>query len=508
MKKLFTYLLAFTAVTSVFSCSESDEPDEPVPGPTITWASNPDFNKVDITDEMDVKIQVDAPAGIKTFKVAVDSDTLNTMGITEIDLIEPNENIKPFMDFILGNAGSPKDKPSYTLDISTLVPMINGLTTEESDHKFTVRIVDKNDQTATKTAVFHRVAVPKPDKDGIKTDLWANSATVQLTMEAETVEYREEGTEAWIAAKDGGNGKEWKIEPEWVKATDSPAGDADVWKPKEGTGVFAGRTYELKIDGKMSDVKIECKAGQTIPNGDMSGWSKKTMGNTELPYPNESSDNGFWDSGNNMVSQKLCEEESEGNGVAKLKPSLVLGSIFAAGNLFIGDFEMSGFTGSVKFGKKHSWVARPKALRIIYKSKVGRIDKVGSNDPLKENFTIDKSNPENNPADTARVFAAVVDWAEQHTVTSGLTAPTGVWDPCTAKNVDEGDIIGFASLYITDSKEKFTTVEIPFYWYDTSAKPGADNYSIVISCATNKRGDYMTGCSTNELYIDKFEWVY
>lgn len=158
MKNLFTYLLAFVAVTTVISCSKSDESEEPVPGPTITWASNPDFNKVDITDEMDVKIKVDAPAGIKTFKVAVESEALKAMSITELDLIEPGSDIETIVKMIWGNAGSPKDKTSYTLDISNLVPMINVLTQEESDHTFTVTVEDMNDQKATQTAVFHRVA--------------------------------------------------------------------------------------------------------------------------------------------------------------------------------------------------------------------------------------------------------------------------------------------------------------------------------------------------------------
>lgn len=168
MKRFFTYLLAFAAVTTVISCSKSDGPEEPLPGPTITWATNPDFKPLDITDKMDVKIKVDAPAGIKTFKVAIESDALKDLGITEIDLIEPDENIKPFMDQILGNAGSPKDKTSYSLDLSTIVPLINGLTHEESDHKFTVRIVDKNDQTATRTAVFRRIAEHNSDNYALK----------------------------------------------------------------------------------------------------------------------------------------------------------------------------------------------------------------------------------------------------------------------------------------------------------------------------------------------------
>ena len=177
MKKFFTYLLAFAAVTTVISCSKDDGPEEPLPGPTITWESNPDFDKMDITDKMDVKIKVEAPAGIKTFKVSVESEALKDLGITEIDLIEPDENIKPFMDLILGNAGSPKNKTEYSLDLSTLVPLINGLTNEESDHTFTVTVGDNNDQTATKTAVFHRVAEEISDQDftetvsGVKFDM-------------------------------------------------------------------------------------------------------------------------------------------------------------------------------------------------------------------------------------------------------------------------------------------------------------------------------------------------
>ena len=169
MKKFFTYLLAFAAVATVISCSKSDGPEEPLPGPKITWESNPDFDKMDITDKMDVKIKVEAPAGIKTFKVSVESEALKDLGITEIDLIEPDENIKPFMDLILGNAGSPKNKTEYSLDLSTLVPLINGLTNEESDHTFTVTVGDNNDQTATKTAVFHRVAEETSGQDFTET---------------------------------------------------------------------------------------------------------------------------------------------------------------------------------------------------------------------------------------------------------------------------------------------------------------------------------------------------
>ena len=54
-----------------------------------------------------------------------------------------------------------------------------------------------------------------------------------------------------------------------------------------------------------------------------------------------------------------------------------------------------------------------------------------------------------------------------------------------------------------------TELILPISWYDkTAANPKASNFSLVISCATSMRGDYLTGCSTNLMYVDDFEWVY
>ena len=76
--------------------------------------------------------------------------------------------------------------------------------------------------------------------------------------------------------------------------------------------------------------------------------------------------------------------------------------------------------------------------------------------------------------------------------------------------LEEGAILGYASQYITESTtgESFVELVIPFNWYDTAAKPTEGNYSIVISCAASSLGDYLTGCSTNKLWVDNFKFVY
>ena len=160
---------------------------------------------------------------------------------------------------------------------------------------------------------------------------------------------------------------------------------------------------------------------------------------------------------------------------------------------------MSGTTsGTASFGQEYDWTARPASLKVTYKANVGKIDFVGSSD---DSSLTGKQ-------DTTRIYAVVIDWTKQHSVTSGLGTPSGMWDPSTVTSLDEGAILGYAILDITADQETFTDAEIPFVWYNTEKKPTEGNYSVVISCATSKRGDYLTGCSTNELWVDNFAWGY
>lgn len=69
---------------------------------------------------------------------------------------------------------------------------------------------------------------------------------------------------------------------------------------------------------------------------------------------------------------------------------MVLGFVFAPGNMFTGDFDYSGFSGTVNFGKPYAWTARPRALKVRYKAQIGKIDKVGSYDPTERPIRISR----------------------------------------------------------------------------------------------------------------------
>lgn len=475
--------------TCTFRCPAAETPE--YAAPTAEWVGHSFDEPMELAAVMDVKINISAPAGFKEFTVTVESAPLNGMGISSIDMVNPGD-MASVVSMILGSQDI-TTATTLNLDLSSLVPMILALNPEnDSDHKFTFSVVDKAEQSLTETCTFHYTGVAASlTVDESSVNLWDNTVKLNVSGGATSVAYREKGTESWNPVTPDGNG-EYIVAPVWNEGKNDAG--LTVYTVEEGTGIFAGKTYEFQLDGEtVADAELTTATGDVIPNGDMSGW---TMKDGDLPYPNAEGES-FWDSGNNSFA-KLCQQDPE--GVAYLKANMVLGSVFAPGNMYTGDFIMDGLTGTAKFGKVYAWTARPSALKVSYKANVGTIDQVGSSDPEGDSYK--------GSQDITRIYAVVVDWTAQHGVTSGLTSPAGMWDPAAVSSLDEGAIIGYASLDITASQTEFTDAEIPFVWYDTDAKPAEGNYSVVISCATSNRGDYLTGCSTNELWIDDFEWVY
>ncbi len=477
-----------------------DDPDEdPVYAePTITWEGNEDFSTMELQEEMSVNIIINVPAGIESLVVDVNSAQLNNMGISSIDFVNPG-NMSDIVNMVLG-AQDIATAVELNLDLSTLVPMILLLEPEDdSYHVFTLNLTDNLGRTLNKSLTFHYTDASVVLSMS-NVDLWKNTAVLKVSGPHESVAYRVASTGEWITLT--GTDGTYNISPVWSSSTNDA--NLTVYTPKEGYGIFAGNTYEFMIDDEVVEYTYTAGAGDAIPNGDMSSWSTKSG---SLPYPNAEGDS-FWDSGNNsLISSKLtlCQEAADEPGVAHLQAGyvtfLVFFGSFSPGNMYTGDFSMSGTTGYASMGKQYSWTARPKAFKFDYKASVGTIDYTGSNDPEASSYS--------GQQDIVIVYAAVVDWSEQHVVTSGLSAPTGIWDPAAQTSVDEGKILGYASFETSESNTgAFTAVEIPFEWYDNESRPADGNYTIVISCTTSKRGDYLTGCSTNYMRVDNFEWVY
>lgn len=517
--------MAMAMMAALFvACGDDGTDDETPPPavPTIALDGGDIDQPQEITNPMSVKVSVTAPGAIAGFTVTIDSPALTaemlaTAGLaTELNLVNPGS-----MAEALGALGFPSGeavsgKTALTFDISALVPMIAQIYNETSDHKFILKVTDAKGKSTTKTLTCHLTgkAALAYNNDA---DLWANTATVTAANvpDGGSVQYRIKGAADWTDAVLV-EGSKYRLAP--VYETSKNAAGLDVHTIKAGTGVFAATNYEVRIakDGQTVDSKeFATAAGDKIPNGDMSGWSKRIWideSNNEYPitYPNPEGMK-VWDSGNNAFLEQnngeeslftpLCRQDETEPGTARLQARMVLGFVFAPGNMFTGDFDYSGFSGTVNFGKPYAWTARPRALKVRYKAQVGKIDKVGSYDPDKDSY---KDQP-----DRARIFVAVVNWKAQHGVTSGMTEPAGMWDPAAKTSLDEGTILGYGDLVITQTATGWVEATLPFNWYaKDAANPASAPFSLVISCATSVRGDYLTGCSTNTMQVDDFEWVY
>lgn len=336
-------------------------------------------------------------------------------------------------------------------------------------------------------------------------DLWQNTGTVTALISAEeyasgaALEYRIKGDTEWQPMQESGYDAgilTATIAPEWKTET-NPNG-LTVYKLVPKKGLFAGHSYEFRllVGGSEQGAPLEytAPAGNTIPNGDMEDASMSCW-----TQNNKTAE--FWGSGNNTFTKGLCTQAPFAGGTrAKLQATSAVG-VLASGNLFTGLFQKDLITrGVVSFGQTYAWKARPRALKVQYFAEhIGPVDidkKFGAPIGMGDQ-------------DRARIMVAIVDWNARREVGSGTEPPTGTWDPQEAASTEQGKIIAYGSLFIDESStgDRMIDTELELHFYDREAKPSG-LYQLVISCSTSAYGDFMTGCKSNVLYIDNFEWAY
>ena len=400
-----------------------------------------------------------------------------------------------------GISFTPTDK--YNTELTLSDAFFAGLA--GGDHAVTIHVEDANGGSNEISTTYRlQGLVPVTEKSY---DLWANTVTLQVVdfTRSANVTFGLCGSDGqWKYLTGTSQGDDFisaTFAPQWQESTN--ANGHTVYTREAGTGVVAtyGYEYKVTIDGTEKSGSFTAGAAQTIPNADMSGWSM-TSG---FAFPNAEG-GAFWSSGNNTMTKTLCTSTDVKFGkaapAAKLTSTNML--VLAAGNLFTGTFAYKSFTGTVQFGQPYDFTVRPSALKVKYHAKVGTVDKVRTSGDICP--YIKKGDP-----DMARIFVAIVDWNAPHQVVSAMTTTKGAWDPEKGiDNVSEGKILGYGSLWITQSTEgdDMQDAELDIVWYDHETRPSGGGYSLVISCACNAYGDYFTGCSTNVMYVDDFEWVY
>lgn len=334
MKRLFYVVTAFAAL-SLAACGKEDAPSAPS-APIIEMEGLNIEEVHEITDgPMRVKVGVRAEGGIETFSVKIESPLLTDELLREIDLAAEMELTAPASDEMaaaLKNLGFPvggnvKGSTDQSFDISQFMPLIKQLYgghEKDSRHDFVLTVKDAHGQSVTKSLKFHISAAPASISYNGDADLWLNTASFSVENQGGgevAVEYRRAETTEWQKAEvtDEGDGIYKAIAaPAWVK------GDAEgLFTLDARCGVFAGAKYEyrLLVDGEeVATAWFETSAGDAIPNGDMSVWSRYAgysadLSGSEADYPNASADDAFWSNGNNSMTKTLCTpfELSEDN---------------------------------------------------------------------------------------------------------------------------------------------------------------------------------------------------
>ena len=486
----------------------------------------------EIKKPMDVKVNIQAEAGIESFIIKINSPILATilqqLGATDVventvtlDLIDGTDGAVTMVKGLLLPEGL-TDLRGYSellpLDLSGLVPLILDLGGADpnsivGNHIFTLSMTDTQNSSITRTLTFY---VPAPPTITYAAGAWNDMATFTLQnipADAQTVkvQYKTTDESQWHDAEVNSDRTAAIVRPEFTSHTSADwttleAANVKPYKRKvAGTGILDGKTYQYKliVDSFESEVAEFDSAAADRTNPAIPALDQKELS----CYTTENNtDATWWGSGNNTFAKSLCKHDATYKG-AHLKAEsggLVAFVGLAPGNLFSGKFYRPSTDGTVYFGQPYQWAKRPSGVKVQYDAKTGNVNNG------KHGWKIAEGSP-----DYARIFVAIVNWEKTRDVTSGMSTPKGCWDPETSSdpsgdNCGGGQIVAYASLWISQTalKGSFNEVTLPFNWYAEDVNPANANYSLVISCSTSAYGDYLNGYKSAEMYVGDFEWVY
>jgi len=254
-----------------------------------------------------------------------------------------------------------------------------------------------------------------------------------------------------------------------------------------------------------------------VPNSSFEEWSESEKG---IVYPYVAGAEPYWGTGNmgaaiaNETLTQACDPRpgSSGQHGAHLKSKFanVMGiGKFAAGNIFTGTYVATdGTNGLLTFGRK--FTARPTAMRLWVKYKGGAIDYAGKNTPA----GIGIGSPDN-----GSVYIALGTWKKEDYGVVPADVPKyggqllGTDDSpvCIAtRNIASlfkstgPDVVGYGECNLVDDIDEWTQLTIPIKYKATDIEPT----NLLIVCASSRWGDYFTGSTRSEMWIDDIELVY
>lgn len=389
------------------------------------------------------------------------------------------------------------------------------------------------------TTIYNDEIIFEPLTTGIlspgKYDVWASHVRMGANIDATAYdtdkiffEYRKQGDE------------------EWTRTTTPAAFDTDFYYATIG-GLQPETTYECQLvltntstaaEEVMPGIKtFKTAAAPNLPNASFEEYD--SSGSFDKFYTGSK----WWDCGNQSVFGVTVEPTTSSTDIpntssiagsypvgsntrsVRMKSEVKAGT-FAAGNLYSGEYGGTSITtmsGSVNFGRP--FTSRPTAIRMYVKYNTGTISNIKSQPPGIE-LVIGST------MDRAQIKVALGDWNYSTyggTSTSPLKADTSkpeeicdfAVDGAARKAGDKSkgtiaygtailDGAGPVTINGKNSDKSYTSfnswnvLTIPIVYYDLKSTPT----HIVVSFTSSAWGDYMSGSTDSELFIDAVELVY
>lgn len=264
------------------------------------------------------------------------------------------------------------------------------------------------------------------------------------------------------------------------------------------TGLTPGMSYQyrVEVDGtEKSSGSFTTAPATPLTNGSFDAWSSVpgTIGTIWQPWA--SGDESFWNTGNRgstIIAESNTTPVSEtcnGMGQAALLATERRAIIIAAGNLFIGDFDLdeTKMNGLLHFGRP--FTSFPTALRLHYKYTSTTIDMIGDN-------VGDLASLKGQP-DMFQIYIALSDKSEPYEIRNN-PKKRQLFDP------NDANIIAYGEYTSSESVTSYKELKIPLEYRATNRTP---KYIIIVA-SSSKYGDYYIGGVGSKLWLDEMELVY
>lgn len=441
-------------------------------------------------------VKVVAPNSIETFRLLVQSDSLNAKGITSFDLAGLSDSDRALLESISFPVQPVKDvTDTVTFDLKAMANALAPYEGRIQVHTFTLIVLDKMHQEQTVSFSYQ----VKPNTGVFTSEMtpatvWTTFARLSAMTDNQAglgFEYKEADAADWtevIVSSKNADGSFGCLVSGLNPHTNY------VYRGFSNDDLNGGvRIYGNEVTFTTDFANNDGIGNPFIPNLGFEDWCK----NSDITYPNKDvNSNYFWDSGNEGAKKaKKTPTESESSIVvkglaAKLHTEMAtivgIGKL-AAGNIYSGKYVETTYSpmgAKLDFGRP--CILRPTRLTGYYRYSPGTINEAEGN------YTYLK-----NKRDSCHVYIALCKNSSSQTWPFRVVTGEGKF----ANLKDEG-IIAYGEFYASpeSAMSEYQPFSIDIVYRDIQSVPT----HVLIVATSSKYGDYFTGSTSSILYIDEF----